>query len=167
MKIVPGYLIGGEKKKSEKNRLRRGVNILVATPGRLMDHIKTTECLKLSNVCHFVLDEADRMLDMGYERAIADISEAIQEARLYGDQKRFQSKYESTSDAPKSIYPPSDDENDEENDDDTVEPANKKLKSSNEETKAESTEVKKVEKSVLQTIMLSATLTDHVQRLAG
>lgn len=36
-------MTGGEKKKSEKARLRKGVVVLVATPGRLLDHIKTTE----------------------------------------------------------------------------------------------------------------------------
>lgn len=69
--IVPGYLVGGEKRKAEKARLRRGCTILVATPGRLLDHIKHTEALKLSNVKCFVLDEADRMLDMGYEKDIS------------------------------------------------------------------------------------------------
>ena len=52
--------MGGEKMKSEKARLRRGINILVATPGRLMDHIKNTGTLKLDKVQWLVMDEADR-----------------------------------------------------------------------------------------------------------
>jgi len=36
---VPGCLIGGMKKKSEKDRIRRGLNVLIATPGRLCDHL--------------------------------------------------------------------------------------------------------------------------------
>lgn len=70
MWIVPGYLIGGEKKKSEKARLRKGISILVGTPGRLIDHIHSTKSLKLSSVKYLVIDEADRLLDMGYERSI-------------------------------------------------------------------------------------------------
>lgn len=77
MWIVPGYLVGGEKRKAEKARLRRGCNILVATPGRLLDHIKHTEALKLNDVSYFVLDEADRMLDMGYEKDISGIVSAL------------------------------------------------------------------------------------------
>ncbi|XP_015126837.1 probable ATP-dependent RNA helicase DDX31 isoform X2 [Diachasma alloeum] len=75
--IVPGYLVGGEKRKAEKARLRRGCTILIATPGRLLDHIKHTEALKLTNVKCFVLDEADRMLDMGYEKDISGIVSAL------------------------------------------------------------------------------------------
>ncbi|XP_011637904.1 probable ATP-dependent RNA helicase DDX31 [Pogonomyrmex barbatus] len=75
--IVPGYIIGGEKRKAEKARLRKGHNILISTPGRLLDHIKNTKALKLNNVKYFVLDEADRMLDMGYERNISEIVSAL------------------------------------------------------------------------------------------
>lgn len=64
--------MGGEKRKSEKARLRRGCNILVCTPGRLLDHLKHTESLKLNEVKYFVLDEADRMLDMGYEKDVSE-----------------------------------------------------------------------------------------------
>lgn len=58
--IVPGLIIGGEKKKSEKARIRKGMNIIVATPGRLVDHIRTTECLSLAKLQWLVFDEADR-----------------------------------------------------------------------------------------------------------
>ena len=75
--IVPGYLAGGEKRKAEKARLRKGCNILVGTPGRLLDHIKRTTALKLSDVKYFVLDEADRMFDMGYEKDISGIVSAL------------------------------------------------------------------------------------------
>jgi ATP-dependent RNA helicase DDX31/DBP7 len=56
-RIVPGVLSGGEKKKSEKARLRKGINILIATPGRLIDHIRLTETLSLKKVQWLVLDE--------------------------------------------------------------------------------------------------------------
>ncbi|XP_076755415.1 uncharacterized protein LOC143426113 [Xylocopa sonorina] len=75
--IVPGYLAGGEKRKAEKARLRKGCNILVGTPGRLLDHIKRTAALKLGDIKYFVLDEADRMFDMGYEKDISGIVSAL------------------------------------------------------------------------------------------
>jgi ATP-dependent RNA helicase DDX31/DBP7 len=59
------YGSGGEKKKSEKARLRKGVVVLVSTPGRLLDHLKTTESFTLKNLRWIILDEADRLLDMG------------------------------------------------------------------------------------------------------
>ncbi len=46
-RIVPGILLGGDKKKSEKARIRKGINILVTTPGRLIDHLEHTKCLSL------------------------------------------------------------------------------------------------------------------------
>lgn len=75
--IVPGYIIGGEKRKAEKARLRKGCNILITTPGRLLDHIRHTQALRLNEVRYFVLDEADRMLDMGYEKDISEIVNAL------------------------------------------------------------------------------------------
>ena len=71
--IVAGSVIGGEKKKSEKARLRKGLNILVATPGRLADHLDNTQVLDVSNVRWLVLDEGDRLIDLGFEREIQGI----------------------------------------------------------------------------------------------
>lgn len=65
VRIVGGSITGGEKRKSEKARLRKGVVVLVGTPGRLLDHLKTTESFNLTNLKYLVLDEADRLLDMG------------------------------------------------------------------------------------------------------
>ncbi|XP_069676917.1 ATP-dependent DNA helicase DDX31 isoform X2 [Periplaneta americana] len=75
--LVPGYLVGGEKRKAEKARLRKGITILVGTPGRLLDHVQHTKALRLDRVCWLVLDEADRLLDMGYEKDIANFIEAL------------------------------------------------------------------------------------------
>eukprot|EP01105_Mastigella_eilhardi_P025193 TRINITY_DN6775_c0_g1_i1.p1 TRINITY_DN6775_c0_g1~~TRINITY_DN6775_c0_g1_i1.p1 ORF type:complete len:635 (-),score=116.21 TRINITY_DN6775_c0_g1_i1:60-1925(-) len=77
--IVPCALTGGQKKKSEKARLRKGCNILVATPGRLVDHCKTTQALDVSHVKWLILDEADRLLDMGFERSITQIIQFLDE----------------------------------------------------------------------------------------
>ncbi|KAK9364736.1 P-loop containing nucleoside triphosphate hydrolase protein [Lipomyces kononenkoae] len=77
--VVPGIVIGGEKKKSEKARLRRGVNILVSTPGRLADHFDNTEALDLSAVRWVVLDEGDRLMELGFEETITKILSTLQE----------------------------------------------------------------------------------------
>ncbi len=68
--IVAGIVTGGEKKKSEKARLRKGINILVATPGRLVDHLEHTEVLDISKVRWLVLDEGDRLMELGFEDQI-------------------------------------------------------------------------------------------------
>lgn len=68
VKIVCGCISGGEKKKSEKARLRKGVTVLVATPGRLLDHLKTTEAFNLNLLRWIIMDEADRLLDMGLSK---------------------------------------------------------------------------------------------------
>ena len=62
-------IFGGVKQNPQTEKLRQGVDILIATPGRLLDLIAQGE-VKLDALTHFVLDEADRMLDMGF---IADI----------------------------------------------------------------------------------------------
>ncbi|GME86702.1 unnamed protein product [[Candida] boidinii] len=76
-RIVPGIVIGGEKKKSEKARLRKGVNILVATPGRLVDHIENTTNLELSDIRYVVMDEGDRLMELGFEESINKILNEI------------------------------------------------------------------------------------------
>ena len=58
-------IFGGVKQGPQTDRLHQGVDILVATPGRLLDLIAQGE-VKLGDLTHFVLDEADRMLDMGF-----------------------------------------------------------------------------------------------------
>jgi superfamily II DNA/RNA helicase len=60
-------------------RLRKGVNILVSTPGRLVDHLGKTENLRLERVEWVVLDEADRMLELGYERDVRAVLDALQQ----------------------------------------------------------------------------------------
>ena len=65
VRIVGGCITGGEKRKSEKARLRKGVVILVSTPGRLLDHLKATESFSMAHLSWLVMDEADRLLDMG------------------------------------------------------------------------------------------------------
>ena len=56
---------GGSSMGQQIDRLRRGADVVVATPGRLMDHMRRGN-VRLSDVQILVLDEADRMLDMGF-----------------------------------------------------------------------------------------------------
>lgn len=63
--IKSGVVYGGGKMASQTNMLKQGVDILIATPGRLLEHL-TLRNVDLSQVKFLVLDEADRMLDMGF-----------------------------------------------------------------------------------------------------
>lgn len=78
--IVPGVLMGGEKRKAEKARLRKGINILVSTPGRLVDHIQHTLSIVFSSVRWLILDEADRTLDLGFEKDLTVILNSLNSA---------------------------------------------------------------------------------------
>jgi ATP-dependent RNA helicase RhlE len=73
LKLSSMVMFGGVGMQPQIDRLRRGVDILVATPGRLLDHHQQGT-LDLSHVQFFVLDEADRMLDMGF---IHDIKKVL------------------------------------------------------------------------------------------
>ncbi len=73
-------LIGGVKINPQMQKLRRSVDVLVATPGRLLDHIQQRS-VDLSHVEILVLDEADRMLDMGFIRDIRRILAVLPKKR--------------------------------------------------------------------------------------
>ena len=60
-----GVIFGGVNQRPQVDMLRKGIDILVATPGRLLDLINQGH-IHLTNIEYFVLDEADRMLDMGF-----------------------------------------------------------------------------------------------------
>jgi superfamily II DNA/RNA helicase len=70
-KLTHALLIGGTAMDEQIKKLDRGVDVLIATPGRLMDHFERGRLL-LSQVNILVIDEADRMLDMGF---IPDVEE--------------------------------------------------------------------------------------------
>ncbi|NOQ90444.1 MAG: DEAD/DEAH box helicase, partial [Gammaproteobacteria bacterium] len=69
MPLTITALFGGVKKSAQQKKLRAGIDIVIATPGRLLEHMEQGN-VKLSSVEFVVLDEADRMLDMGF---IADV----------------------------------------------------------------------------------------------
>ena len=62
-----GLIIGGANRKTEAERLVKGVNIIIATPGRLLDHLQNTKGFVFRNLLAFVMDEADRILEQGFE----------------------------------------------------------------------------------------------------
>eukprot|EP01012_Entosiphon_sulcatum_P056913 TRINITY_DN8062_c0_g1_i1.p1 TRINITY_DN8062_c0_g1~~TRINITY_DN8062_c0_g1_i1.p1 ORF type:complete len:733 (-),score=152.88 TRINITY_DN8062_c0_g1_i1:37-2199(-) len=75
--IVPGAITGGQDRKGEKTRLRKGLTIVVATPGRLYDHLSSTQAFVVENLSTIVYDEADRLLDCGFEKVIKQILEQL------------------------------------------------------------------------------------------
>lgn len=83
--LVAGTVTGGAVKNHEKARLRKGLNILVATPGRLVDHLENTEVLDVGNVRWLVLDEGDRLMELGFEE---DIKGIVQKLEKRKDEKR-------------------------------------------------------------------------------
>jgi ATP-dependent RNA helicase RhlE len=72
--------VGGVSIGPQKKALEAGVDILIATPGRLLDHMNQ-RTVRLDGVTHLVLDEADRMLDMGFIRDIRKIEAALPKQR--------------------------------------------------------------------------------------
>lgn len=73
-------IFGGVGQQAQVNELRRGIDILVATPGRLLD-LQSQGLIKLDQLSHFVLDEADRMLDMGFIHDVKRIIRLLPEKR--------------------------------------------------------------------------------------
>ncbi len=69
-------IFGGVSPKPQIDALSRGVDIIVATPGRLLDHLQA-RAVDLSHIGTLVLDEADRMLDMGFIRPIRRLIAAL------------------------------------------------------------------------------------------
>ena len=60
-------VIGGMNRKPEAEKLAKGVNILIATPGRLLDHMQNTKGFVFHNLVNLIIDEADRILEVGFE----------------------------------------------------------------------------------------------------
>jgi len=71
--VVPIY--GGQSIDIQLRRLKKGVDIVVGTPGRVIDHLKR-RTLKLGHISYLVLDEADEMLNMGFLDAVREIMES-------------------------------------------------------------------------------------------
>ena len=73
-------IFGGVSQRPQVEKLKRGIDVLVATPGRLLD-LHDQGYIDLDNVDFFVLDEADRMLDMGFIHSIRKLLAILPERR--------------------------------------------------------------------------------------
>jgi len=65
-------IFGGERRNFQYEDLKRGADIIVGTPGRMLDFLQEST-IDFQQVKHITLDEADRMLDMGFEKQIDQI----------------------------------------------------------------------------------------------
>lgn len=68
-----GIVIGGANRRAEAEKLQKGVNLLIATPGRLLDHLQNTQGFIFKNCKALVIDEADRILEVGFEDEMRQI----------------------------------------------------------------------------------------------
>ncbi|SMN22727.1 similar to Saccharomyces cerevisiae YMR290C HAS1 ATP-dependent RNA helicase [Maudiozyma saulgeensis] len=68
-----GIVIGGANRRQEADKLVKGVNLLIATPGRLLDHLQNTQGFVFKNLKALVIDEADRILEIGFEDEMKQI----------------------------------------------------------------------------------------------
>lgn len=78
IKVLPVY--GGQPIDRQIRALKKGVNIVIGTPGRVLDHIRR-KTLRLDSVSMMVLDEADEMFDMGFREDIALVMNGLKEER--------------------------------------------------------------------------------------
>ncbi|CEM03227.1 unnamed protein product [Vitrella brassicaformis CCMP3155] len=138
--VVVSSITGGEKKKSEKARLRKGVTVLGCTPGRLLDHLETTAAFNTAELSTVVLDEADRLLDLGFEKKLRRIYDMLCDKKASHDSAEAfkQSIRDGTADHDTSVAPDR--------------PAKKGLEK---------------EGAPFQVVMVSATLTPAVERLGS
>eukprot|EP01031_Cornospumella_fuschlensis_P024150 gene24150-29210_t len=76
-----GVIMGGANRKAESEKLIKGVNILVATPGRLHDHLANTKGFNFQRLQVLVIDEADRILEQGFEEDMKNIVKYLPKER--------------------------------------------------------------------------------------
>ncbi|KAF2224006.1 ATP-dependent RNA helicase HAS1 [Elsinoe ampelina] len=72
-----GIVIGGANRRAEAEKLSKGVNLLIATPGRLLDHLQNTPGFIFKNARALVIDEADRILEVGFEDEMRQIVKVL------------------------------------------------------------------------------------------
>jgi len=75
--IKVGVVMGGANSQSEQQLLHSAPDVMVGTPGRLLDHLKNSKGVAFDNLDFLVLDEADRLLDMGFFNEVKAIVETL------------------------------------------------------------------------------------------
>ena len=73
--------MGGANRRTEADKLVKGVNLLVSTPGRLLDHLQNTTSFVYRNLACLVIDEADRILEIGFEEEMRQIIKLLPKDR--------------------------------------------------------------------------------------
>ena len=76
-----GLVIGGANRKAEADKLVKGVNLLICTPGRLLDHLHNTRGFQFGNLKCLIMDEADRILQIGFEEEMHQILKLLPTTR--------------------------------------------------------------------------------------
>ena len=76
-----GLVMGGANRKAEADKLIKGINILVSTPGRLLDHLQNTRGFHYQRLQMLVIDEADRILEQGFEEDMHQIIKCLPNER--------------------------------------------------------------------------------------
>ncbi|KAL3882196.1 hypothetical protein ACJMK2_028564 [Sinanodonta woodiana] len=76
-----GLIMGGTNRQEEAKKLSKGINILVSTPGRLLDHLQNTPDFMFKNLQCLIIDEADRILDIGFEEEMKQIIQLLPKRR--------------------------------------------------------------------------------------
>ncbi|KAI9207077.1 P-loop containing nucleoside triphosphate hydrolase protein [Polychytrium aggregatum] len=76
-----GIVMGGANRKAEADKLTKGVNLLIATPGRLLDHLQNTQGFIVKNLKCLIIDEADRILEVGFEEEMHQIIKLLPKER--------------------------------------------------------------------------------------
>ncbi len=84
-----GIIMGGANRKAEAEKLQKGVNLLIATPGRLLDHLQSTKGFMFKNLKTLIIDEADRCLEVGFEEEMKQIINILPHGRFECTIKNF------------------------------------------------------------------------------
>ncbi|CAN6217025.1 unnamed protein product [Urochloa humidicola] len=76
-----GYIIGGTSRRGEAHELAKGINLLIATPGKLRDHLENTKGFMYSGLKCLIIDEADRLLEENFEEDMNQIFKLLPKNR--------------------------------------------------------------------------------------
>ncbi|KAL9136056.1 MAG: hypothetical protein Q9175_002743 [Cornicularia normoerica] len=68
-----GIIMGGANRRAEAEKIAKGINLIIATPGRLLDHLINTESFVIKSIKALIIDEADRILEVGFEDEMRQI----------------------------------------------------------------------------------------------